>query len=507
MKTNKAVKATATPVYTNEGAKGQSFTPIKELERAVVNCLLYEDSYYESGTDIAKRLAVLVAKSDPYKVAQLAIKARNEFYLRHVPLFLVRELARTKQGAPFVEDALYTVIQRADELSEYVATYQKNKKEPLSAASKRGLARAFCKFNEYQLAKWDSSKAKVRLRHVMRLVHPKPEPYVKVDNTCPCVRKIYMKTRNGKSKYTESRPSATCEDCMGSGEVKPGSRFYKYQKDNQAEVWKRLVNDELKTPDTWETALSAGGDKKAVFTRLINEKKLGGMALLKNLRNCLEAGVSTKLLARAIEENPFDKILPFRFIAAARYAPQLEREIDLAMSRAANTLAKLPGKTVVLVDVSDSMNEALSEKSDLSRMDAACALAVMGVYVAQQDCRVATFSNELVGIAPRTGMALRDAIVNSQSHGGTRLGKALDMAYSDRRFGFIDADRVIVITDEQSRDLVRAPAMIGRPQHRYLINVATDSVGVSATGGWYRITGFSEAIFTYIMEHERLELD
>jgi len=71
--------------------------------------------------------------------------------LRHAPLFLVRELARRKGAGPFVAETLEDVIQRADELGEFVALYWKEKKQPLSAGVKRGLARAFTKFDAYQL--------------------------------------------------------------------------------------------------------------------------------------------------------------------------------------------------------------------------------------------------------------------------------------------------------------------------------------------------------------------
>src|SRR5260370_20192169 len=55
-------------------------------------------------------------------------------------------------------------------------------------------------------------------------------------------------------------------------------------KDDQEKVWKQLVDGELAPPDTWEVALSGGGGKCETFERLIAEKKLGGLALLRNLR-------------------------------------------------------------------------------------------------------------------------------------------------------------------------------------------------------------------------------
>ena len=57
----------------------------------------------------------------------------------------------------------------------------------------------------------------------------------------------------------------------------------------QDATWKQLIGGTLPTPDTWEVALSSGADKKATWERLIAEKKLGALALLRNLRK-IKAG-------------------------------------------------------------------------------------------------------------------------------------------------------------------------------------------------------------------------
>jgi 60 kDa SS-A/Ro ribonucleoprotein len=72
----------------------------------------------------------------------------------------------------------------------------------------------------------------------------------------------------------------------------------------QAALWKRLVDNELKTPDTWE----AGKDKKATFERLILEKKLGALALLRNLRNMETAKVADKIIATALEMMKVERV-------------------------------------------------------------------------------------------------------------------------------------------------------------------------------------------------------
>lgn len=421
---------------THEGAPAIPSSPFTELRRAVMACLLWESSFYESGVSIADRIRTLVPKCDPAKVAALAIEARESQRLRHVPLLLCRELARDSKRFR-VADTLARVIQRADELAEFVSLYWLDGKKPLSAQVKKGLAAAFQKFDEYQLAKYDRA-GKVRLRDVLFLCHAKP-----------------------KDKA-------------------------------QADLWKRLAQNELATPDTWEVALSGGADKRETFTRLINEKNLGYMALLRNLRNMADAGVDPSLVFAALAEGAAkSKALPFRFVAAARACPQWEPQIDAAMQVAATGLRTLPGSTVLLVDISPSMNAGLSQKSDLSRVDAACALAVLCRAVCDR-VRVFSFSSEVVEVPPRSGMALADAIKKSQPSNGTLLGKAI----RDAKAIVGTSDRLIVITDEESQDAVGGP--FGRG---YMLNVATSANGVGY-GDWTRISGWSESVVQYIAETE-----
>ena len=92
-------------------------------------------------------------------MADLATEARDRLQLRHVPLFLLRELARRKGTGPIVEKALGHVIQRADELAEFLAMYWNEKRQPLAAGVKRGLAAALGKLDEYRLADVDSKHA------------------------------------------------------------------------------------------------------------------------------------------------------------------------------------------------------------------------------------------------------------------------------------------------------------------------------------------------------------
>src|SRR5580704_4654799 len=307
---NKIVRA-----FTHEGARGRRFTPEMELKRALMNCLLWEDQFYEDGVAIADRFKALVPQVEPARAAALAIEAREQMKLRHAPLLVVREMARLATHRGRVADTLVRVIQRPDEMTELLAIYwadalgpmQQRKRQPISAQIKKGLARAVTKFDAYQLAKYDRDGA-VRIRDVLFLVHAKPKDA------------------------------------------------------EQEKVWKQLVEGELSAPDTWEVSLSTGGDKRETFERLIAEKKLGGLALLRNLRLMQKAEVPRSVIAGALAGMRVDRILPYRFITAARHAPDFEPELEAAMLKSITDHVRLKGRTRLLIDVSGSMDAALSRQ-------------------------------------------------------------------------------------------------------------------------------------------------
>jgi 60 kDa SS-A/Ro ribonucleoprotein len=428
----------APSLKTHEGAPARHISAEAQLRRSVLACMLWEDQFYEGGVEIAKRIAELVPKVEASRVAALAIEAREQMKLRHVPLLLVREMARLKSHREFVGETLARIVQRADELSEFLAIYWKDGRAPLSKQVKRGLAASFPNFDEYALAKYNRDNL-VKLRDVLFLCHAKP------------------------------------------------------REEAQALLWKRLIAGELVTPDTWEVALSSGAEKRESWERLLRERKLGALALLRNLRNMKDAEVDENLIYDALRAMKTDRVLPFRFLAAARYAPQWEEALEQAMFECVAGKQKLKGKTVLLVDVSGSMIATLSKRSEMLRTDAAYGLAVLLREICES-VSVYSFSNELKRVASRRGFALRDAIEASQAHSGTYLGKAI----GEIREIY---DRIVVITDEQSHDAIPSPKAQG-----YVINVASYKNGVGY-GKWMHIDGWSESVIEYIRELENENLN
>jgi 60 kDa SS-A/Ro ribonucleoprotein len=158
---------------THDGAPARHISPELRLRRAVLACVLWESRRCEERVAITARIAELVPTVAAEKVAALAVEARSRMRLRHAPLLLVREMARHRSHRHLVADTLAAVIERADELAEFVTIYWKDGRVPLSAQVKKGLAAAFPKFDEYQLAKYDRSGL-IKLRDVLFLSHAKP---------------------------------------------------------------------------------------------------------------------------------------------------------------------------------------------------------------------------------------------------------------------------------------------------------------------------------------------
>lgn len=466
-------------IYTHPGAKACHINPEQQLRRSVMSCLLWEKEFYEDGENITSRIKKIIPEVQPEKVAQIAIDARNKSYLRHVPLFICSVMAGLNTHKYLVANTLAEVIQRPDELTEFLAIYWKNGKCPLANQVKKGLAKAFTKFSEYQLAKYNRDNA-IKLKDVLFLCHSKP--------------------LTGVKGYTKN--------ARKNGMLCP--------KDTGSQLYNKLVNNKLEIPDTWEVALSTkdGLTKRAKWERLLTQNKLGGMAFLRNLRNMYESGVENNLIKAAINITNFKKVLPFRFITAAKNVPGLENIIEETMLKVLSQSVKLSGKTILIVDVSGSMYHAqISEKSEMTRIDVACSLAILIRELCERSCIYATAGNDLMRIhkthfvPSRHGFALSDKVFSLCSPlggGGIFLKQVMEYVHKKEK----KADRIIVITDEQDCDYGNegSPAKANAFGNiNYLINVASAKNGIGY-GKWIHIDGWSENVIHYIQEIENCNI-
>jgi 60 kDa SS-A/Ro ribonucleoprotein len=344
-------------VVNHEGAKAFRMTPALELYTSVVTSSL-SDTFYEKTDARLVRIQELIRKNDAQFVAKLAVYARERMYMRSMPLVLVTELAKIHQGDNLVSRAVGRVVQRADEITELLAYYQManqrkevKKLNRLSKQIQKGLGDAFNRFDEYQFSKYNRINTAVKLKDALFLVHPKAKD------------------------------------------------------EAQQLIFNKIAKDELKTAETWETTLSAVGQndfenenskieaKTQAWETLIMDGKLGYMAMLRNLRNIIEANVSQEAIekvcatlsnARAVANS---KQFPFRFLSAYRELKRLNSgrvsnvlsALELAVQHSAVNIRGFDAQTrvVIAADVSGSMQTNISPKSVVQNFDIGLMLAML----------------------------------------------------------------------------------------------------------------------------------
>ena len=356
MKFNLITKRKSTPTFNHAGGQAFKLTPEFELYSAVVTTSL-NNTFYEKDTTRLKRITDLITKCNPEFVAQLAIYARTEMYLRTIPVVLLVELAKHTSGSSILSKAIPKVINRADEITELLAYYQfanrRNGSKKLNKLSKqvqKGLAISFNKFDEYQFAKYNR-QTEVTLKDALFLVHPKANS------------------------------------------------------SEQQLVFNKIAQNSLSTPYTWETELSNLGQQhfyskheksKAVtqkWEELIESQKIGYMALMRNLRNILQSNVSSYHIEKVCNYLANEKAvanskqLPFRFLAAYRellnesssYTSAILDALEEAALISAQNIQGFNFSTSVVIacDVSGSMQRVISPKSKIMVYDIGLMLGML----------------------------------------------------------------------------------------------------------------------------------
>lgn len=437
------------------GSYAATSEPFDQLKRITLTALLWENNAYIDGISTAGAIAELIPQCDPDLVADLVQKAKQVQKLRHTPLYMIREMARHKTHRHRISDLLYTCINRVDDITEFMAIYWKDGKTPIANQVKKGLALAFNKFDAYQFAKYRGRNREIKLRDVMFLVHPEPS--------------------QGKE-----------------------------------ELFKQIAEDTLPIPDTWEVSLSSGADKKETWERLISTGKLGALAFLRNLRNMHDAGVDREIVRQGFEKINPRWLLPINFYAAHQFAPHFTDEIESLMFRCLANIEKLPGYTILIVDVSGSMMAQLSMKSQFSRMDVAKAFAILtkescervSIYCTGGRDRHHKHATTIIPSYRGFGLSREiDHQYNTLGGGGIFTRQCLEFVKEQERE---TPDRIIIFSDSQDCDYphLRIPSPFGK--RNYIVDVSPHQYGVNYKGIWdAEISGWSDHFLKFIAEIEK----
>ncbi len=501
MKYNEILKE-ENKVLNHEGARAFRMTPEMELYTAAVTFAL-SGKFYESSKEFVERISTLVGQVDPMFVAQLAVYTRTVMNLRSIPLLLIVELAKVHSGDDIVSRAVGKTVLRADEISELLMCYQWRNPAPgvkklgkLSRQIQNGLKDAFNRFDEYQFAKYDRKDAEVKLKDALFLVHPKAKDAA------------------------------------------------------QQALFDKIVADNLQTPYTWETLLSALGQQqfetpeakktavRALWEELLDSGKLGYMALLRNLRNILQAEVSPehveRLCARLSDPEQVAKSrqLPFRFLSAYRevkgvqstFAAKVLSALESAVKASVVNMEGFVADTNVLVaaDVSGSMQHPVSPKSSVQNFDIGILLSML------LKSRCASVISGMFGNTWKVLNLPQDSILANTLEMHRREG---EVGYSTNGYKVIEwliennirMDKVMIFTDcqmwdsEHRRGWNRAEKWINDTWHQYKAMYPEAKLYLFDLAGYgqaplnivesdvYLIAGWSEKVFEVMSAIDRGE--
>jgi 60 kDa SS-A/Ro ribonucleoprotein len=360
------------------------------------------DSFYSKWSASLGRLRTLVAKH-PELASKAALVARRRFGLRSISHVVAALVAHEARGQSWLRPFLYNIVKRPDDMLEILAVRSAlGLPKAVPHSMRRAFADRLTEQSAYSLAKYRGDDKTFSLRDAVFLCHPKP-----------------------------------------------------------TEAIQSLVAGTLKNTETWE----AMGNSAETWTTLLNENKLGYLALLRNLRNIAQIGDASliRLAAKAlVDPTAIQKSLtmPHQYVRALNAL--CENKLSLipkvlleALSEATelslSNLPQWPGTTIIALDGSGSMRPAydLQQGRKPGRdpwTTARCFAAALWKRCENPIFIPFTTVAEIVPLPVAPTLTLQELIDRKVASGGTATDSVFDLL--NRRS--IPADRVILLTDEQS---------------------------------------------------------
>ena len=443
------VTSTGRVLRTYQGGRGSERDARSELFLLSVANFVSQQTFYESGADRDDRFATLVrelAVTDPDWTAGLLGWLRGEGNLRTAAVVGAAEYvkARLDAGAtdgPSNRQVVDSVFRRPDEpgelLAYWTARYGRNIPKPV----KRGVADAVRRlYGGKSLLKYDTASKGYRFGDILNLVHAAPDPDKAWQG------ELFQYALDRRHHPDTAVPPASNQVLTAHRELMALPVERRRAVVTAADGAERLAAAGM----TWEALAGwlQGPMDKAAWEAVI--PSMGSMALVRNLRNFDEAGVSDEVAARVAAKisDPAEvarsRQFPFRYLAAYQHAPSLRWSYPLerALGHSLANVPALPGRTLVLVDRSGSMFfSRLSDRSELNRADAA---AIFGTALALRaaDADLVEFGTTSKRLDFGAGESVLKVLERFGDLGGTDTTSAVRSHYRGQ-------DRVLIITDEQ----------------------------------------------------------
>lgn len=370
-----------------------------KLVTQVLTSFFNEKKFYGDNSSEMQETIKSVIANQPEFVANLAVFARREFNMRSVSHVLAAYLAHEPNGKPYAKRVIKAICLRGDDATEILSCYLSIFGKPIPNGLRRALKEVLAGFDEYTLAKYKGDGKAVEMRDLVCICRPDPK--------------------------TEA----------------------------QSQAFKKLLEGRLESPETWEAELSKYGNTKETWESLIHGGKVGYMALLRNLRNILSAKPANldKVLEKLADPDAVrkSKQLPFRFLSAYKMVENIASSkvldtLEKACAASVDNMERLPGLTVIAVDVSSSMGAPVSAKSETRCFEIGALLGMIANRICE-DSVFYTFSNSAEKIPVSTCAPLLYSASTFRVFGGTNMAAPFEHMMRDG----VKADRVIVISDNE----------------------------------------------------------
>jgi hypothetical protein len=446
-----AVKTTTTRRRTAEGALGYERDAKSELFLLAISNMVGENTFYEKAKDRDQRFQSLirqVVREDPEWVARFIPYLRNTMQMRSASTVMAVEYGLALDGVDrdtlkqnqYPRHVVASSMSRADEPAEAIGYYFSAYGKNLPMWLKRGISDATHRlYTERSALKYDGIDRDIRMADVIELTHAKPR-----DSTQSKLFKFLLDRRHNREIVSVSQLETIQRAlALTSMPVK------------QRREW--LVSDEF-DPEllelagfTWErlSGWLQGPMDKVAWEAII--PSMGYMAILRNLRNFEEAGISPAMVKfvndklQDPEEVKRSRQFPIRFYSAFKATDSLKwaSALQAGLEASLVNVPYLKGRSLILIDTSGSMGGSISEKSKVERYELA---GLFGVSAAHRCERADTYTYSNGPTPLHVGnSSLLDMVkvVAQRTGGGTDTFGSLDRTYKGQ-------DRVIILTDEQA---------------------------------------------------------
>lgn len=487
------IQTSKTPdTLTYNGAAGYEYETLSQLFLLACSNMVGEDTFYENGNARDARYVVLIQQAVNEGHVDWLTRffpwLRNQANMRSASYLgaLIAAKVMVDRKIPGGRQLINSVLVRADEPGEMLAAHMQMFGRNIPKPIKRGIADAVTRlYTERNTLKYNGSSKGLSFGDVVELTHPSPATFAQGD----LFKWLLAQThKRDLIEYPDTLPMIQAHALLRRDAAKHPEVLLNTARLRQAGM-------------TWEAAKSLAGGKvtDAEFWRAMIPE-MGYMALLRNLHNFDQAGLKNDMVVDVVAKltNPDEvwksRQLPMRFLSAYRNVPSntwaqpLETALDLCL----RSIPQFPGRTLILIDTSSSMNMRLSGRSELKYWEAA---TIFGLAMAArcQQADVVTFSNSNRIFPQVKGESLLKAITRFQA--GYFYGGGTDTALAVRNH-YQQHDRVVILTDEQANPNSGIYAPVGADKMCITFNLAGYKAGHAPTGA-NRITigGLSDAAF------------